>query len=273
MSASNIRLVALAAIIPMLILIGQAGALTAVLSGSCTPGVSGQTQYVNFSVYDSGNASVTNMVLDPNFVGLNMTGANSISLVAPGNNYSVRLYVNGTAMPGSYAGAIIARYTQGPSVFFASFPCLASFGSYGPSQVSTVAKEKGNRISGEAFNIGSTPLNVSVYMFVPPEFSVSPSMENFTIGPDSEKPFNFTYSKPNESDINTSFALGSSYIYKGEHYAVLSSMSINLYKGANGINLDLLVLYVSGGIIAALIALIAYSVLSKRRRLRGSAGV
>lgn len=272
MSASNIRLVVLAAILPMLILVGQAGALTAVLSGSCTPGVSGQAQYVNFSIYDSGNASVTNMVLDPNFVDLNMTGANSISLVAPGNNYSVKLYVNGTAMPGSYAGAIIARYTQGPSVFFATFPCLASFGSHGPSQVNTVTTVKGNRITGEAFNIGSTPLNVSVYLFVPPEFSVSPSMENFTIRPDSEKTFNFTYSKPNESDINTSFALGSSYTYKGVHYAALSGLPINLYRGATGINMDLLVLYVSSGIIAALVALIAYSVLSKRRRRRNVGG-
>lgn len=272
MSAHNVRLVILAAILPMLLLVGQAGALTAVLNGSCSSGVSGHSQYITFSIYDSGNASVTNMLLDPRFVGLNMAGANSIALVAPGNNYSAKMYLNGTAMPGEYAGAIIARYAQGSSVFFTSFPCLVSFGNSTPSQVNTLTREKGDNIYGQAFNIGNAPLNVSVYMFVPPEFGVSPGMVNFTLNSNSEKSFNFTYSKPNESDIYTSFAIGSSYVYKGVHYASLTSFPVSLYTNANGISLDLLILYVSGGVVAALVALIVYSVLSKRHKRRNDSG-
>lgn len=271
MSFSNARIVFLAAILPMLLLVGQAGALTAVLNGGCSTGVLGQSRYINFSLSSSGNASLTNMLLDPTFVGLNITGANSIALVAPGNNYSVSMYVNGTPIPGEYAGAILARYSQGPSVFFASFPCLVTFGNAPPSQVSTVTKERGDNIYGEAFNIGDAPLNVSVYMFVPPEFKVSPHAENFTISPNSQKAFNFSYSKPNESGVSTSFAIGSSYTYKGVHYASLAILPIGLYKNA-GINLDLLMLYLSGGVIAALAALIVYSVLSKRRKARKADG-
>ena len=260
MSIKSKSAIPIAMLLPLLLLLGQANAATAVLSGACFSGSSPSGQYINFSIFDSGNASVTNMLLTPDFVGLNVTSYNSIGLVGPGNNYSVRFYTNnGTKAEGEYAGAIIARYSQGSSEFFTSFPCLANFGNALPSLTSITSKRIGNKIEGEVFNIGKSTYNVSVYMFVPPGFTVSPQFLNYTIKPNSAANYSFTFSEPNETGVSTSFAIGSSYESNGVHYASLGIYSISLGKPASVLNLGLITIYAGAAVVAALVALIIYS--------------
>ncbi len=198
---------------------------TVTLTGTCL--LKGNN--LTFSLINNGNESALNLIIQPNYVGVQ--GNSSYLLLRylnPNQPYNITLPLK-IYNKGSFLAYFNVTYEAGTNVYSAVFPCLLaennSFGSFVYTLVNESEKNNNYLITVNLTNQGPKPINVSVYLLIPKTFSAKYVSTNITLYPNKNREVNFSFS--GENGYN-SFALGigTYYVLDNKSYATLNILSI-----------------------------------------------
>ncbi|MCL5430029.1 MAG: hypothetical protein M1504_00960 [Candidatus Marsarchaeota archaeon] len=259
------------AFLTFLFLFGTAYSGTVTLTGTCHSTLS--SNYVNFTISNSGNDSATDMYVTPYLFGMGNGSAASASyagLLGPGQNYSHSFYINSAPIHGTYAIGFITSYSQGGSAFSAAFPCLASFGAVEGSGISigNIAQSKGDYLEATIYNNRSTAVNATVYAIAPYSLEILPKSISLSLNPGSYKNVSFEVNSSIPDGIGAfTLAIAAEYTVNGTHHATMSTYDMK--AGSSVVQIGVgenryLPEEIIGTIIIMLVALIITSLLKSK---------
>ncbi len=247
-----------------------ASASTVTLTGSCIGTLVNATHnYTTFYLTNSGNGTATQIRLIPELSGATpaASGLNA-SLIGPGGNLSFEVYMRNFSLPGGYAENFFLEYSQGSNTYVALFPCLIYIERQAQSLVAitSVNNVGGDEWNASAFVLASYPVTATVHVAVPPEL-VGPPDASVVLEPNTQTPIRFNVTTKQTASASFSAALEVSYVHDSVHYATMHPLIVGIVGsgvGHSSVGQSGLIIAI-GAIVAVLLALIALSVVKKRR--------
>ncbi len=255
----------------VLMAMGSAMASTVTLRGACSTYASGN--YLNFTINNSGNGTAFDVILTPNLeYATPAYAAYYMGNLTPNSSKGIRIGMENISMQGTFVNYMIAAYGQGNGqVFTAMFPCITYIGNATQSVLYLSADSTtGNGAAHIGINVlngGGIPLNVTLSLILPPDFSYpTGSQKDILLGPYGSGGGNFTVGFT-PGDAIYSGAAAAQYTYKGKHYAsmVLFEVSTAQPQGVVSALISYLPLIVTA-VIAVLFAFMVFRI--ARRRMR-----
>ncbi len=241
--------------------------LTGTCSGSVLPG-----NYIGFSIVNSGNDSAVNMVVTPSLHGLSTYNTSyRIPMLGPGASNAASFFVYNTSYNGSYPDAFYVQYGQGASTFYAVFPCLVGFGSFQQQSniaITNVTTSQAS-VKVQLQNTGGNTVNVLLYGFAPPQFNLT-KQTGVTIAPMSKANVTLSFTNSQAPGTSYSMAVAASYfdgsaVHSALKYFTVTSGSGSAQQAQPQFDPAETFIVVA---IAVIVALIAISVLRKRKSRR-----
>lgn len=275
MLRAGIMLIRIAAVLVLFALPAYVAASTVTLSGSCPGKIINTTAgTVLFNLSNSGNGAATGMSIQPSGQGMMQSNALFIQTLAPGSSYLGRFLINATGMHGSYAENFAVAYSQDSSSFSTFFPCTVYVGTAPESAVFANTVYYGRTLRSDIMSGYNGTLNLSVLAVLPYGFYTKMPVRNVTLVPYGSANITFNMTLPGYSSASLPAALEVSYSAGGTHYAYISTVEIGLAQSAatgaqqgakTSIGLPNIAFLAA---VAAVIFLIAASILMKRRKPR-----
>jgi hypothetical protein len=249
-----------------MLLAGYAGAATVTLTGTCTGQIltpSNNTIY--FYLSNTGNGTATNLLIVPRLSGLStLEQSGNVSILYPNSNVSVSFATTNFSYPGTYVGGFYLQYSQGTSIYTATFPCAYSIGN----KTQSLVRVQGSHLTPARFtlsisNFASSPVNTNITVLAPPEFSISPSTINLAMPPFTIENVSFNITSPKIS--NSFFTLSAiiSYVSGGKHYVALSNNQLDFGPPTGGSS-PLFLIIATSSVVVVLIVLIAVALVKRR---------
>ncbi|MEM3227591.1 MAG: hypothetical protein QXK65_01420 [Candidatus Micrarchaeaceae archaeon] len=241
------------------------------MTGTCRiPVLNPSNNTIYFYLSGTGNASATNLELVPRFTGVSISPpSETLSSFAPNENVSFSFNTSNFSTPGSYAGAFILEYAQGASTFITLFPCEYSIEKPTQSLLNVISMNVSRtRLSAAIFSLEDQAVNASIYVLAPPLFSVSPSVINVTMPPNSN--YNATFSlKTSSLSAGTSLPVGLvvSYVKNGLHYSTISIGHIYFQAPPKINTVDIFVGLLAVAVVVILALILVAAIRNRRERV------
>ncbi len=247
---------------------GSSSAITVTLSGSCS-GVYAEnsTQYVKFSISNSGDSPATNLSIVPYSYKLLFSPVEKfLPILYNGNGTALSFAVSNATLNGTYAFGILVSYGQAGQIFTVAFPCIATVGKASPALmfISNISFSN-NRLATQITNTYARDVSADMYFISPPSFSISPMRTAVYARADSiaSEISNASFTASFNGKVTVTAAI--SYIINNTAYASIVILPISPSLPARQAGIDPLWLIIAA-VIAVLLALIIASVVIRLRR-------
>lgn len=259
------------AVIPLLLILLTeiASAGTVSLTGTCQSNLIGGNM-LNFTLVNSGNDTAYNLQLSPVISGARPQNiVYTINALAPNANTKFLIPLLNISLQGTFIDAFVATYQQGSQVFTALFPCAINMGKSTTSavflSVNTFSSGGIAIMNVSALNAINTNLTVNVSALFPPSFKfITRSSYLLSLGPLQTQKVQFVVNYPASQGSYTG-AVVDHYIYSNLSYASFAPIAISQSALSPKSAVSPLLLG-SIAVVAAIILLIARSILKNRKR-------